>query len=515
MTQLVDFSDDDAPLEQPNTIRVAPPESKSVVVDVKYESKSHLLTFVEGSGWIINYYSQVLNADNAPTGQQPNRNPIYQQYKYIEKLEIRVTSPLTSSQDPTTKEMTLVGSANMLPNVIPNEGDMFIADIGDGRSGIFKITSTERKSILRDTCYAVDYVLINYTTPELREDLNSKIIENYVFRNDFLDYGQNPIIVKSEEEIIYKLGIHFQEIVNVYFKSFYSNEYKTLLVPGQEAPVYDHFLVQAVKKFFNTWDCQDIQYVKTLNLDDDNNMKHPTIWDMLYNIDKRLMNYVPAKAGLVSSKLFTRDPMMEGIYYTRIPYVVYPEVSWKDVDYEQRDYTKPFAPIKLRNVPPRTNLPLFSPEYNKECTYCDEMKDNGFADLVIPYNDAKDGQDVVNPTNDGYPGIDPEHNDHLWDFSDILGNMSQEDTLNIPDIHLVTIDDYYVFGRTFYLQQNDQYDPGMSKLECAVCQMLERNKVDKSLILYFCETYHSWGALERFYYVPILLILIRYVLRSL
>ena len=175
MANIVDFSDDDAVVEKPNVVRSTPPESKGVVVDTRYESKANLLTHVEGAPWNVNYYSQVLNTDNAPIGQQPDRNAIYQQYMFIEMFEIKVTQPLTTSQDPTSKEMTLIGAANVYPHVIPNRGDMFIADVGDGRTAIFKVTNTERKSIFKDTCYAIDYMLINYTTKELRADLDSRL----------------------------------------------------------------------------------------------------------------------------------------------------------------------------------------------------------------------------------------------------------------------------------------------------------------------------------------------------
>ncbi len=508
MSQLVDFSDDETSVEIPNPIRATEPEAKGIVVDTRYEPKANLLTHVEGSAWTVNYYSQVLNTDNSPLGQSPDRNPIYQQYMYVEHFELKVTQGLTSSQDPTTKEMTVVGTANTYPHVIPNKGDMFIADIGDGRSGIFKVTSCERKSIFKDTCYTIEYVLVNYSTPELHADLDSKVIKKFAFRSDFTKYGQNPMIVQSEEEQLRKLEVYFKEIIDVYFKSFFSNEYKTLIVPGQEYPIYDHFLVKAMKAFFNTWDCPDISKVKLLNLDDDNNMKTITIWDMLYELNIGLMNYVAPSVGLVSSKLFTKDPMMEGVYHTGIPLVVYPDVSWKDVDYTQSDKTKPFSPIKFRHVEPRTNLAMFSPDYKRECSYCDE--DSTFTDLVDPYEAAKADPDDVNPANDGY-GVGADHNDHEWDFKDTLGGDIE---IAVPDIHKVTVDDFYVFRRTFYMQQTDNIDPGMSKLECIVCDMLLRKKLEYNLVVYFCETYHSWGALERFYYIPILLLLIKYILRG-
>lgn len=501
---LVEFNDEDEVVEQPTTVISEPEAYKGVVVDTRYTPKDNLLIHIEGSSWIVNYYSQVLNTDNAPTGQNVNSNPIYQQYKLIEKFELKVTSPLTTSQDSTTKEMTLVGTATIYPFIIPNEGDMFLADVGDGREAIFKITNSDRKSIFKNTTYSIEYVLIDYSTVERRSDLNNKVISKYIFRNDFLSYGQNPLVTKKENDLVVELENHFEEIINVYFKSFFSNEFKTLLIPGQGYPVYDHFLTKALLKYFNTWDCKDIKFVNLLNVDDDNNLKTNTIWDMLVRLDKRLMNYVANEYGLVNTKLFTRNPMMSSIYHSRIRYIIYPKNPVLDVDYEMRNKSKLLSPEKLKHVPPRTNLPDFTDDYQDDCDFCDFDHD-----LKKEYDDKKNGLEGSPVGED----LQDDVIDHEWDFSDIL-DPAQHMGIVIPDIHLVTLDDFYVFTSSFYRQNNGLQSPGMSKLEVVVCQMLNGKKLDNELLIYFCETYHSWGALERYYYIPILLILIKYAIRS-
>lgn len=79
-----------------------------------------------------------------------------------------------------------------------------------------------------------------------------------------------------------------------------------------------------------------------------------------------------------------------------------------------------------------------------------------------------------------------------------------------PLLHNVTIDDYYVLSKAFY----DKAEEGQSKLELAVHDYLDEKAPNNKVLLTLAQTYHAWGALERYYYGPILLVLIRSSLRS-
>lgn len=513
MSNIVDFSDDEEVIQKPIEIKHTPKPETSIVVDTRYQNKSNLLVHIEGSSWIVNYYSQVLGQDNAPVGQAPTTNPVYQQYKEVTQFELKVTSPLTQSQDTDTKELTVVGTATIYPYLIPNEGDMFTADVGDGREAIFKITNSERRSIYKDTTYVIDYVLINYATKPLLTDLKNKVIDSFVFKRDFLKYGQNPILLKSDYQIIEELQVHFKEMIHVYISDFFSNEFRTLIIPGQAYSVYDHHLVKAIKMFFNTNDHPDIQKIKLLNVSGDENLKANTVWDMLYRLDKRLMNHIHYENGLVSTKLFTKDPMMDGIYHSGIQYIVYPKTVFKPVDYDRKDLTKPFSPNKLAHINPRTNLPEFNPPHESTCTACNASVELDI-DLRAKYIVRRDN--LVDSDYDYTDDIiDDTINGHQWDYSDVIDLTDIDpDSFIVPDIHKVTIDDYYILTSCFYKQNNGLQKPGMSKLEIMLCRMLDKKNIDNAMLLALCENYHSWGALERFYLTPFVMILIQYAVRS-
>lgn len=441
------------PVEAPHAPVISKPEYRGVTVDTRYTPNAALLSHVEGSSWTVNYYSQVLAADSPLAGQSVTMNAINQQYKLIKGMEFKVTSPLNTSQDPVSKSMIITGAANIYPFLIPNEGDMFLADVGDGREGIFKITATERKSVFKETIHTVEYQLIDYSTDLRRGDLNAKTVQVLQFVRDFMNYAQNPLLEEDDYTTMRELQMRYGEIASRYFRMFTSNEYKTLLVPGQEFPIYDHFLTNAIMAMFNTYDAPEIRNVRKLNVDGDDLMKCVTIWDVLRERDITLLKYCNRKVGLVSVRSFERNPMMEGIYHSGISYVVYPKDPELLVDYQLKPREKAMALEVMKDTPSQVRR------------LEDLLGDKTFEGLTLP---------------------------------------------DSPPIRKVLVDDYYVLSQQFY----DDVNPGQSLLELCVRDYLTDKAPNNKALLALCDTYHAWGGLERYYYIPILLILIKASIRS-
>lgn len=77
-------------------------------------------------------------------------------------------------------------------------------------------------------------------------------------------------------------------------------------------------------------------------------------------------------------------------------------------------------------------------------------------------------------------------------------------------IYNVDKDDYYVFSESFY---TDNFD-SMSELEHLTKRFMNNDPMDPVEVLSLLDTYRDWYPLERFYYTPIVLVLIQYVLRG-
>jgi hypothetical protein len=442
------------PEEKPKEPVIAEPEYKGVVVDSRYTPNTALMTHVEGSSWTVAYYSQVLDEDNPLAGQNVTMPATIQQYKLVNGFELKVTQPLTTSQDPQSKAMLVTGSANVYPSLIPNKGDMFVADTGDGRAAIFTVMQSERKSMLKDAVFAIEYQLTDYATDIRMGDLNAKVIDKVQFVRDYLTYGKNPLLRMEDYEVVHELRMRWGDITQRYFKSFVSNEFKTLLVPQQgEKAVYDPFLTKAVMSFFTTYDAPDIREVRILNVSGDDFMDAPTIWDALKNRDINLLKFCNSKAGLVFAREFDANPMLNGIYFSGVDYVVYPKDPQFSIDFSRGGRAKTLLSETLKDSPAQIRR------------LADLLGDRNFEGLTKP---------------------------------------------DSPPVHNVMKDDYYVFTAAFY----NNASSGQSVLERLVRDFLQGEALNNKALLALCETYHAWGSLERFYYVPILLMLIKTSIRE-
>lgn len=443
------------PVQKPVAVKIAAPEFRGVTVDTRYDPATSLLTHIEGASWTVNYYSQVLGADNALSGQQIDRHAAYQQYKLIQRFELKVTTALNQpSQDSTTKSLTLVGQSNVYPvGLIPNEGDHFLADVGDGREGLFVVTNSEQRSIYRDTAYLIDYELVDYSEKDDRvDDLNSKVVENLYFNMDFLLHGQNPLISLESVQKIEMIQAYYQEILAFYFTRFFSREYRTLLLPGQNAPIYDPFLTSAVLKMFRDEPHPNIKYIRELNVGEDDNYALPNIWTMLLNKRRKDLTNSMRQIGLVPIRAFSMDPMMDSIRFSGVEYAVYPKDPDRSEDYRRHDRSKFISEKQIEPTPSRLRMLI----------------------------------DII--------AVD--------DLYGLPNNL-------VPSI--ISMDsETYVFSPAFYANT-----PGQSALELLVQDYMDQKQYSLTMMFDICKTYHNWGLLEQFYQLPFLMAILRSAIRRL
>lgn len=207
-----------------------------------------LLQHVSGSPWSIDFYLNLNGSDQANVGfdPHPDEGSIFQQYHRIRDMEVRVTDPLTFEHDPATANTYYEGSANFYARVIPNEGNVFVADIGDGRRVLFEITTARPTSALKHTVYAITYRSKFEITPEITKVLESSTVKTSVFIRESL-FGISRGLFSSEEHDIYlKAKTSLRRLHEAYGSKFYDERNNTLMLV--EGMVYDSHVVE----FFNT-----------------------------------------------------------------------------------------------------------------------------------------------------------------------------------------------------------------------------------------------------------------------
>lgn len=444
-----------APVKPVPTPVIAKPDYKAIAVDNRYQPKETLLSFIEGAPWTVeSYYMQVLGADSALAGQGLSTDATVQGYKVIHGMEIRVTSALSNpTQDTKTKELGSKGAATLYPPLIPNVGDMFTADLLDGRLGVFQVTDSTRLAIFRDTCHSIEYELVDFGATAARlADLKRKILQVTYFEKDFVFHGQNPILVSDDYENLQYLRRSYGILIAQYFKRFSSKEYGTLILPEQADICYDGFLVTALKQHLSTNDARELINLRQLNADDDQAMSADSIWTVLLARDRVLLQDAFWQVGSVASSRFTRNPVFDGIRYSGVKKVIYPVDPMVRVDNQ----------------------------------YGEELK---VPEDFVPMRKAVVHRKLAS-----------------------LINASAEDETMIG-IKNTFIDGYYVFSKEFY-ENNRTVENAQSLLELCVQDYLDGNEIPYSKVRTLVEASSRWDNVNSFYYIPILIILIKAVIRA-
>lgn len=432
-----------------------------VTVDSRYTPIKNLLRYVEGSRWVVRYYGQALAKSNELSHQDTATSSIYQSYVCIDKLQLNVSQQLDGVQDPADGTFNIVGVGLCPPGVIPNIGDVFLADIGDGREGIFNITNATKQTHLKDALYELEYTLVGESsdTSERRRDLDSKTIQEYVYVDDYLTVGERPIITKAAFVQRVDLSQALEDIINQYFADFYSHEYATLLMPGQNGMrCYDAFLTTFVRDIVTTEENRQINFVDIPTVMVMPGMRQQTVWDALRRVSAPMVRAVVRRCGLLSSSYFKSQPQYGGAYYAGIQLVVYP-------------------------LDPRTDV------------------------------DADFGQCIPGPSGAVLAAGDVRRGDlqaYLDDRAVQGFTYTRNSADQLPYIVPVLTDDRYVFTEAFYAQQG----PYSSQLERLTHQMLAQQPIDKALLLQLAVQATRWPDLERYYYSPVVMALLKTAIRT-
>lgn len=436
----------------PNLPTIEPKPYKSILTDDTYTPLTSLITYVEGAPWTIHYYSQVLTQHQDLRDLDPGQDSIYQQYTKIVGLEIRVTNALSSQQDAETTAVTVNGEALMYPCVTPNVGDLFIGETGDNHDGLFRITNVERKKFNRDSVFSVEYELMTYlTATETRLiDLENKVIRTYHFSKERLLEGLNPNVIETEHQQLKDLSDGLYELTNYYFKIFFNREFSTLIVPGQSAPVYDSYVVDYVLKIVDTFAAYEVRFVKQLTTDHEAFHTQPQFWEALYNRDYAMLTQANQKMGLIPVKVFAQNPMIEGIRFTKIQYLVYPIAGDESLFSEPKPLIKPEAMTSL--------------------------VDNERVDMTL-----------ANLNRDQYVQV----------------NRS------IPYVQSPLTDSYYVLSEAFY---KDQVSPTV--LEGLTLDYFKGRAIAIDQLHGLVKNYRYWNRLTQYYAIPIVMTLIKATLKQ-
>lgn len=443
---------------------------RGIAIDTKYVPRSSMLAWINGSNWRVGaYYAQVLDATQEPTPLALDRAAPYQQYYKINGIDIKVNQSLDISQREDLRTFNVTGSGHTYPGLAANYGDMFVADVGDGRAGLFTITSSRRETYLRDSTYAIEWKMVGWLTDQQQEDLDRKSILVYYWDSSRLGNGCCPYITEEQYHDNAEFAKLRDEIIRRYIANFFDTRYFTFIVPDQLNNTYDHFVTRLLLSILDTKYSADLRKARLLNVMSLQVMKESTVWDMLVQQNSVMGCGGVERAHLVQTAISRWKPELQAIGYSGIPRMVYPIEAPTNVraQYNGEAYCTPEGIPFQAGQPLRPPKGPWRPQWERNEKWFQRVAPEAQVDL-----------------------------NQAWSFP--------------PDIKPVVIDDYYVFSEAFYYEDAKL----QSKLEMLTWQMIKCDPLNKQQLKAVTKCCLSWDNLERFYYHPALILLLGYAMRS-
>lgn len=483
------------------TVTVSDPEYSHSIVDTKVQPLNSLITHIEGSSRIVDYYSQVLSSNEETQKYSGNLAAHLQQYREILDFELKQTD-FSYSMNDENQEVSVSGTALIYPPLIPNDGDVFITDIGSGQIGLMNVNKVEKKSIFKQACYEVTYSLLSIITDKNEVDvLKQKVVETYYFVKDFILYGQNPLLVESEYLLLQNAHQTLFEAIEDYITEFYSRELTCLVVPGEARPTYDPFAVKAFMEVVEAGSHPRVRKIHTRNTNELKEFWDDSIWNAIINPSSNQYRSMWARASAVSVNAFNIHPRINSIRFSGFDLCVRP------LD-------------KLENVDTYYHL--------------NENGDNGFYGWFINKVSPITASGSALANRDSLHGAcwckvqswyhSHHHRIHPWDPMNHLDHLEDYNhPCHDPDCpcacHLKDkgegenpIDDSnsYIFSPSFW-------DDGVTSIdgfEAVVKQHLKLKKVDPAILIQLLLQRRTWTPKQRYYRMLILIIILISAIRS-
>lgn len=472
-----------AVVKKPSPVTLTDPSYKHSIVESAKRPLETIISFIGGSNWYVDYYSQVLRSGEELKPFDRSSLTVYQTYRCIHNFQLKLQGGLTSTDQQSSGRIEQTGTMIIPPYVSlsPNIYDMFIADIGEGVAGLFTITGVNKLSLNAQAAFECNFELVTAMTDGLEKQLNHKTVEDLYFKKDLLMLGENPIIQREEYHGVNRLEELEKEIAQLWLSGNFSYEASTIAVPHQPEPTYDPYVARAMTNLIDYRTHPNYGQVKLYNCDDHRMAKYMDIFTVLAENKKHYLARCFTKAIAVDTRQLKVMALQNTIRFSHMNRVVVPTQSNLDPDNygwlwsipQQSKHNLILTPSSV-TPPPTTS-----------CCPADPMEPCGPSTLgtsggTIGSGDIKDNVvDYNQPTDVG---------------------------MAIPKI----TNESYVLSMAFY--QGDL--PNCTLFERKLHQILNGEHLDWQTVSKFCEAYPRWGRLEQYYLTPLLICMIRSALKG-
>lgn len=306
---------------------------RSNISDVKVKPLGSIVTQLSGYPISVNYYSQVIGRDQDLDGYNPTHSPL-QQLKEIKELQIKLQSPFNYSMIAATGFTDFTTDAKFYaPGFIPNEGDIVVAAIGNGRLGRFEVTQALKLSIYDGAAYSVELRLMGLANTAFFDEVKTRVVEKLVYIKDFMVSGQSPLIGQEDYDRLMALKDAEHTLIEHYLRMFISKEHGTFIVPSQPSMTYDPYVTQCMLDLIEVDLYPMIRKVRNLDVDSNNSREALDIYTVLMDRDLASLPLCFKQVVRRSTSEWARYPRLGSIAHSGIATCIYPKDYTLGVDH--------------------------------------------------------------------------------------------------------------------------------------------------------------------------------------
>ena len=431
------------------TLEISKEPYETPVVDTRKEGYDSLASFYSGSKLPGDYYQKAVGRDSAASSYQADVPVVYGQQRVIRGYELIINGSFNHDQN-TGDSMGFNTTADAVmyavPGMVPQAGDLFVAQLGSWRNVMFQVNNPKRLNPFDESGYSISLKAIKWLDKSARDVLQQSVIGTRFFDRENFRNGLKALLTSEDVDVMKRLEKSYRRLIGTYLRDFFDDVYQTFLIPGQALPSYDPNITRFVKRMISVVDTPSIVRVTELGVGDDMYSNTPSVLDAMLQKDEALLYSCAQRWNLSHINNYFAHPLMHGIYYSGVKWVMSP------VDPKYTNRTK--------NSLPYSGVEMVAADVL--------FKD---IDYILPATDLT--EEETRPAETRF-------------------------------IKRVLVDDYYIFSRAFY-----EDDGELSMLEGMVLDRLANRAINLNDLADLAEYAQKFNNLERYYYIPIIINLIK------
>lgn len=280
---------------------------KHTIVDSSYQPETSLLSMVDGSPRLGEWYRNSTGRDEEISPFSPDNVGTYQSYDRIKNVIVKQEGDGAFGFDPEKAESTKTFSGYVIFDLNPNKWDVIIFDIGDGNAGLFTvIEQPEIRNFTANKVYYVTYQLLGILNNGWYAALNERVINEYVYSKDAALHSSQAVISPGAFQVAEQLFGWRSTIANYLLREFYWQPEMTIAFATNDTEmVYDPYLVNFINAvlppdlrttfpFINEFSLQYGGLTKSYN-------GTINVWEVLLRGDFNLLRVCDSKAAMIQT----------------------------------------------------------------------------------------------------------------------------------------------------------------------------------------------------------------------